>query len=142
MPLFSLSGLEGRMLKPLGIAYIISLLMSLIVAMTVTPLMCKWMLSGEKYLQRRERKNWVERTVIEKYNLSLNAAFKYRKAIIASIVALFTLSLVLFAFMGRSFLPEFNEKALTIAAVSRPGVSLDEAHRIGSMIEKELLQIP
>ncbi len=142
MPLFFLSGLEGRMLKPLGITYIISLLMSLIVAMTVTPLMCKWMLSGEKYLQRRERKNWVERTVIEKYNLSLNAAFKYRKAIIASIVALFTLSLVLFAFMGRSFLPEFNEKALTIAAVSRPGVSLDEAHRIGSMIEKELLQIP
>ena len=142
MPLFFLSGLEGRMLKPLGIAYIISLLMSLIVAMTVTPLMCKWMLSGEKYLQRRERKNWVERTVIEKYNLSLSAAFKYRKPIVASIVVLFALSLTLFAFMGRSFLPEFNEKALTIAAVSRPGVSLDEAHRIGSMIEKELLQIP
>ncbi|MBR5891659.1 MAG: efflux RND transporter permease subunit, partial [Bacteroidaceae bacterium] len=59
MPLFFLSGLEGRMLKPLGIAYLISLLMSLIVAMTVTPLMCKWMLSGEKYLQRQERKNWV-----------------------------------------------------------------------------------
>ncbi len=142
MPLFFLSGLEGRMLKPLGIAYLISLLMSLIVAMTVTPLMCKWMLSGEKYLQRRERKNWVERLVIDNYTLSLGKALKHGKAIVAAIVALFALSLVLFAFMGRSFLPEFNEKALTIAAVSRPGVSLDEAHRIGSMIETELLQIP
>ncbi len=142
MPLFFLSGLEGRMLKPLGIAYLISLLMSLIVAMTVTPLMCKWMLSGEKYLKRRERKNWVERLVIDNYARSLNKALQHGKAIVSAIVVLFAFSLLLFAFMGRSFLPEFNEKALTIAAVSRPGVSLDEAHRIGSMIETELLQIP
>ena len=142
MPLFFLSGLEGRMLKPLGIAYLISLLMSLIVAMTVTPLMCKWMLSGEKYLQRQERKNWVENHLLTKYAASLEKALAHGKAVIAATVALFVMALILFAFMGRSFLPEFNENALTIAAVSRPGVSLDEAHRIGNLIEKELLQIP
>ena len=142
MPLFFLSGLEGRMLKPLGIAYIISLLMSLLVAMTVTPLMCKWMLSGDKYLQRQERKNWVEQWLLAKYSVSLNGAFKWSKTIIFSVVTLLVVSLTLFAFMGRSFLPEFNENALTISAVSRPGVSLDESNRIGVLIEKELLQIP
>ena len=142
MPLFFLSGLEGRMLKPLGIAYLISLLMSLLVAMTVTPLMCKWLLSGSKYLERQERKNWVERWLLAKYQLSLVKAMQHSKKIIFSIVALFALSLLLFAFMGRSFLPEFNESALTISAVSRPGVSLEESHRIGNLIEKELLQIP
>ena len=142
MPLFFLSGLEGRMLKPLGIAYLISLLMSLLVAMTVTPLMCKWLLSGSKYLERQERKNWVERWLLAKYQLSLVKAMQHSKKIVFSIVALFVLSLLLFAFMGRSFLPEFNESALTISAVSRPGVSLEESHRIGNLIEKELLQIP
>ena len=142
MPLFFLSGLEGRMLKPLGIAYLISLLMSLLVAMTVTPLMCKWLLSGRKYLERQERKNWVERWLLAKYQLSLVKAMQHSKKIVFSIVALFVLSLLLFAFMGRSFLPEFNESALTISAVSRPGVSLEESHRIGNLIEKELLQIP
>ena len=142
MPLFFLSGLEGRMLKPLGIAYLISLLMSLLVAMTVTPLMCKWLLSGSKYLERQERKNWVERWLLAKYQLSLVKAMQHSKKIIFSIVALFALSLLLFAFMGRSFLPEFNESALTISAVSRPGVSLEESHRIGNLIEKELLQMP
>ena len=142
MPLFFLSGLEGRMLKPLGIAYIISLLMSLLVAMTVTPLMCKWLLSGDKYLQRQERKNWVEQWLLAKYSVSLEKAFRHSKAIILFVVALLVVSLSLFAFMGRSFLPEFNENALTISAVSRPGVSLEESNRIGALIEKELLQIP
>lgn len=142
MPLFFLSGLEGRMLKPLGIAYLISLLMSLLVAMTVTPLMCKWLLSGDKYLERQERKNWVERWLLAKYQVSLAGAICHSKIIISSIVALFLFSLMLFALMGRSFLPEFNENALTIAAVSRPGVSLEESHRIGNLVEKELLQIP
>ena len=142
MPLFFLSGLEGRMLKPLGIAYLVSLLMSLLVAMTVTPLMCKWLLSSEKYLQRQERKNWVEQWLLAKYSVSLGKALRHSKAIIISVASLLALALLLFALMGRSFLPEFNENALTIAAVSRPGVSLEESNRIGSLLEKELLQIP
>ena len=142
MPLFFLSGLEGRMLKPLGIAYLISLLMSLLVAMTVTPLMCKWLLSSDKYLQRQERKNRVEQWLLSKYSTSLGGALKHSKVITLSVVLLFVVSLVLFGLMGRSFLPEFNENALTIAAVSRPGVSLEESNRIGTLLEKELLQIP
>lgn len=142
MPLFFLSGLEGRMLKPLGIAYLISLVMSLIVAMTVTPLLCRQMLSSDSYLTRNEKKNWVDRWLLSKYSASLDLAIRYSKPIIGALVFLLVVSLVLFASMGRSFLPEFNEKALTIAAVSRPGVSLEESHRIGLAIEKELLEIP
>ncbi len=142
MPLFFLSGLEGRMLKPLGIAYLVALVMSLLVAMTVTPLLCKLMLSGDKYLSRNEKKNWVDKWLLPRYTQSLDRAVKHSKVIVASLVALFVVCLVLFATMGRSFLPEFNEKALTISAVSRPGVSLEESNRIGSLIESELLQIP
>ena len=142
MPLFFLSGLEGRMLKPLGIAYIVALLMSLLVAMTVTPLLCKLMLSGDGYLRKAEKKNWVDKWLLTSYSHSLGKAIANSKKIIVALVLLFVLCLLLFADMGRSFLPEFNEKALTIAAVSRPGVSLEESNRIGALIEKELLQIP
>ena len=142
MPLFFLSGLEGRMLKPLGIAYIVALLMALLVAMTVTPLLCKLMLSGDGYLCRVEKKNWVDKWLLTSYSRSLDKAIGNSKKIIVSLVLLFVLCMLLFAGMGRSFLPEFNEKALTIAAVSRPGVSLEESNRIGALIEKELLQIP
>lgn len=142
MPLFFLSGLEGRMLKPLGIAYLVALLMSLFVAMTVTPLMCKMLLTGENYLTRREKKSWVDRWLLKKYGTSLDWAFKHSKYIIGALAMLLVVALVLFASMGRSFLPEFNEKALTIAAVSRPGVSLEESNRIGATIERELLEIP
>ena len=142
MPLFFLSGLEGRMLKPLGIAYLIALVMSLVVAMTVTPLMCSMMLSDEKYLTRNEKKNWVDRWLLVHYEKTLDKAIGYSKYIVGVLVALLLVCVVLFAQMGRSFLPEFNEKALTISAVSRPGVSLEESHRIGAVIERELLAIP
>ena len=142
MPLFFLSGLEGRMLKPLGVAYLVALAMSLLVAMTVTPLLCKVMLSGEGYLRKAERKNWVESRLLVRYTQSLHWAVRHSKGIVVSLLVLFAVSLLLFAGMGRSFLPEFNEKALTIAAVSRPGVSLEESNRVGALIESELLQIP
>lgn len=142
MPLFFLSGLEGRMLKPLGIAYMVALLMSLFVAMTITPIMCKIMLSGEKYLARAESRNFSERWLVSRYSRSLSWVFAHVKGVVSVVVMLFVVSLLLLAFMGRSFLPEFNENALTIAAVSRPGVSLDESNRIGALIESELLQIP
>lgn len=142
MPLFFLSGLEGRMLKPLGIAYLVALGMSLLVAMTVTPLLCKIMLSGDKYLARAEKKNWVDKWLLVRYSQSLSWALKRSRVIVVSLAALFLLCILLFVSMGRSFLPEFNEKALTIAAVSRPGISLEESNRIGALLEKELLQIP
>ena len=142
MPLFFLSGLEGRMLKPLGIAYLIALLMSLLVAMTVTPLLCKMMLSDEKYLTRNEKKIWVDRWLLKRYETALSWALQHARVIVGSLVVLFVVCLLLFGNMGRSFLPEFNEKALTISAVSRPGVSLEESNKLGAAIERELLQIP
>ena len=141
-PLFFLSGLEGRMLKPLGIAYIIALLMSLFVAMTVTPLLCRLMLSGEGYLTKVEKKTWVDRWLLTKYRSSLESVLGHQRTVVGGLLALLAVCIALFAGMGRSFLPEFNEKALTIAAVSRPGVSLEESNRLGAAIEKELLQIP
>ena len=142
VPLFFLSGLEGRMLKPLGISYLIALVMSLIVAMTVTPLLCKLLLTGDKYLTRAEKKNWVDRSLLTKYGSSLSWVMKHARSFVTAIVLLFLFSLLLFGDMGRSFLPEFNEKAITISAVSRPGVSLEESNMLGAAIEKELLQIP
>ena len=142
VPLFFLSGLEGRMLKPLGVSYLIALVMSLVVAMTVTPLLCKLLLTGDKYLTRAEKKNWVDRSLLTKYSSSLSWMMKHAKSFVVAIVLLFAFSLLLFGDMGRSFLPEFNEKALTISAVSRPGVSLEESNMLGAAIEKELLQIP
>ena len=142
MPLFFLSGLEGRMLKPLGFAYLIALVMSLVVAMTVTPLLCRVMLADDKYLSRNEKKNWVDRWLLEKYRNSLTWVLSHAKPIVVSLVLLFTVCMVMFTLMGRSFLPEFNEKALTISAVSRPGVSLEESNALGIAIERELLQIP
>ena len=141
-PLFFLSGLEGRMLKPLGIAYLIALVMSLVVAMTVTPLLCKMMLSSDKYLTKNEKKNWVDKWLLDKYSTALQWVLAHAKLIVGAVVSLFVVCLFLFSGMGRSFLPEFNEKALTISAVSRPGVSLEESNKLGATIERELLQIP
>ena len=142
MPLFFLSGLEGRMLKPLGIAYLIALVMSLVVAMTVTPLLCKLMLSGNRYLTKTEKKTWVEKWLLGAYRSSLDWVLGHSTPVVCALLLLFAVCLFLFTRMGRSFLPEFNENALTIAAVSRPGVSLEESNRIGAAIEKELLQVP
>ena len=141
-PLFFLSGLEGRMLKPLGIAYLIALVMSLIVAMTVTPLLCKMMLSGKGYLSKNEKQNWVDKWLLSSYRSSLEWVLARAKVVVAALLLLFAVCLFFFTQMGRSFLPEFNENALTIAAVSRPGVSLEESNKIGAVIETELLQVP
>lgn len=141
-PLFFLSGLEGRMLKPLGIAYLIALVMSLIVAMTVTPLLCKMMLSGNGYLSKNEKQNWVDKWLLSSYRSSLEWVLARAKVVVAALLLLFAVCLFLFTQMGRSFLPEFNENALTIAAVSRPGVSLEESNKTGAVIETELLQVP
>ena len=141
-PLFFLSGLEGRMLKPLGIAYLIALVMSLVVAMTVTPLLCKMMLSGNGYLSKNEKQNWVDKWLLSSYRSSLEWVLARAKVVVAALLLLFAVCIFLFTQMGRSFLPEFNENALTIAAVSRPGVSLEESNKIGAVIETELLQVP
>lgn len=142
VPLFFLSGMEGRMLKPLGIAYIVSLFMSLIVAITITPLLCRLLLTNEKYLEKKEKEMWLSKSIKSIYQRSLNFVFKYKRIFLFSTFFLFLVSVVLFFNMGQSFLPDFNEGSLTISAVSKPGISLDESCKIGLAIEKELLKIP
>ncbi len=142
VPLFFLSGMEGRMLKPLGIAYIVSLSISTIVAMTLTPLLCKLLLSNEKYLIRKEKDKWFTSKLNAAYLKSLNWALHNKKIVIFSALGLFIASLIALSSMGRSFLPEFNEGALTISAISKPGISLEESNRLGNLIETELLSIP
>lgn len=142
IPLFFLSGMEGRMLKPLGIAYIVSLFMSLIIAMTLTPLLCKLLLSSDKYMTRKEKDKWFTTKLTNGYLRSLNWALGHKKLIILSSIGLFITSLVALSTLGRSFLPEFNEGALTISAISQPGISLEKSNELGNLIEKELLSIP
>ena len=142
VPLFFLSGMEGRMLKPLGVAYIVSLFMSLVVAMTVTPLMCRLMLSGDKYLDKKEKDSWLTRRLTAGYGASLAWVLRNKKKVLYPTIALFVVSVGLFFTMGQSFLPEFNEGSLTISAVTKPGVSLEESDRLGNLIETELLAIP
>jgi len=142
VPLFFLSGMEGRMLKPLGVAYIVALFMSLIVAMTLTPLLCKLMLSNDKYLDKNEKDSWITRKLTVFYGISLAWVLNNKRKVLYPTFAAFILAIVLFFTMGQSFLPEFNEGSLTISSVTKPGVSLDVNNQLGNLIETELLGIP
>lgn len=142
LPLFFLSGMEGRMLKPLGIAFIVSLFVSLVVAMTLTPLLSKMLLSDDKYLAKNEKEKWLVRHLTHYYEKSLALALGYKKAILGITIVVFIASLVIFSGFGRSFLPEFNEGALTLSVITKPGTSLEESNRLGNLVETELLSIP
>lgn len=142
LPLLFLTGMEGRMLKPLGAAYIISLVMSLIVAMTVTPLLCRMMLSDDKYLDRAEKGGKFAKKLCAIYKRTLVWALGHGKTIVISTVVLFFGTIGIYFTLGQGFLPDFNEGSLTISAIVKPGVSLDENDKIGTLIETELLTIP
>ncbi|MCG8578605.1 MAG: efflux RND transporter permease subunit [Bacteroidales bacterium] len=142
IPLFFLSGMEGRMLRPLGIAYIVSLFMSLIIAMTITPLLCRLLLSDEKYLSAKKKDSRLISYLQKTYSRSLHWALQYKSGFLTGSIVLFAGAIIVMSTMGRSFLPEFNEGALTISAVSQPGVSLEKSNDLGNLIERELLAIP
>ena len=142
IPLFFLSGMEGRMLKPLGVAYIVSLLMSLIIAMTVTPLLCRYMLGSEKYLAKQEKKGRFTRWLARGYSRSLNWALNHKKTVVGTALVLLLGAGYLYTTFGHGFLPDFNEGSLTISVVTQPGISLDENHQVGNLVETQLLQIP
>ncbi len=142
LPLFFLSGMEGRMLKPLGISFIVSLFVSLIVAMTLTPLLSKMLLSDNRYLAKNEKEKWLVRILTVSYEKSLLWALKHKRLVLFSTVGLFLVSILVFSTFGRSFLPEFNEGSLTLSVISKPGVSLEESNLLGNLVEEELLMIP
>lgn len=141
IPLFFLSGMEGRMLIPLGIAFIVSLFISLVVSLTLTPLLCKMILSDEKYLAKNEKEKWLTGKITFYYQKSLGWALQNKKLVVFSSLGLFAISLVLLSTMGRTFLPEFNEGSLTLSVVTKPGTSLEESNLLGNLVETELLLI-
>ncbi len=142
VPLFFLTGMEGRMLQPLGIAFIVSLFASLITALTVTPVMCSFMLTGDKMLNRKNKESWLVRNLNQAYENSLKKALAYKYLILGSASVLFIGSLIILSGLGRNFLPDFNEGSLTITAITKPGISLEESNKIKVIAEKAILTIP
>jgi CzcA family heavy metal efflux pump len=142
IPLFFLSGLEGRMLRPLGISFIVSLFASLIVAVTLTPVLCSYMLNNEAKLLKQSNGSWLENFLSKHYKTALQKVMKVKKTMLGLSVLLLIVVGFLMLGLGRSFLPEFNEGSLTISAVSVPGISLDESNKIGNRVEKALLSLP
>lgn len=141
MPLFFLSGIEGRMLKPLGISFIVALAASTVVALTVTPVLCSYLLKGGNN-NELSKEPVVARILKDCYSKTLQWCICHQKGIIASTAILFVASLVTFFTLGRSFLPPFNEGSLTINVSTLPGISLEESDRIGRIAENIILTMP
>lgn len=141
IPLFFLSGIEGRMLQPLGLAYIISIGASLIIAMTVTPALCYYVLPSQASKGKLEE-SWFTKKLKAGYEKVLDFTLRFKKIIIAGTLILFIGTLIVIPFLGRSFLPEFNEGTLVVSAVTIPGTSLTESNNIGRRVEEILLEQP
>ena len=142
LPLFFLSGLEGRLLAPLGVAFIVALFASLVVAITLTPVLCSFLLTKDSDLKKAEKESWIVRNLNSAYHSGLVHALKFKKIIIGSAVVLFLIAMFIMSGFGRSFLPEFNEGSLVISTVSLPGISLEESNKIGAQVENALLSVP
>lgn len=140
VPLFFLTGMEGRMLVPLGIAFIVALFASTVVALTLTPVLCSYLLDrkGEKPTQDA----WVARKLRGVYEKALLFSIHHKQAVLGSTIVVFVVALGLFFTLGRSFLPPFNEGSFTINVSSLPGISLEESDKIGRRAEELLLQVP
>lgn len=142
MPLFFLSGFEGRMLIPLGIAFIVSLIGSTIVALTVTPVLCSYLLGGKKVNAELSREPWLSRKLRGVYEKTLERCFRRRRLVLYSTAGLFVIALIVLCIQGRSFLPPFNEGSFTINVSALPGISLEESDKIGRMAEQIILEVP
>ena len=141
LPVFFLGGVEGRLLRPLGFAYITALFTSLMVALTVTPALCYYLLPRAKAVLRGQEPHWI-RWVRRRYERFLNWTLDHARFVLASAALLLIAAMAGFAPMGRAFLPGFNEGALTISAVTIPGTSLAESDQLGRNLERILHTIP
>jgi len=143
VPLFFLTGMEGRMLVPLGIAFIVALAASTVVALTVTPVLCSYLLGRDKKKERKESSDsFVARKMKQWYGAALAFVLGHKKIVLGSTIGLFVVALVCFFTLGRSFLPPFNEGSFTINISSLPGISLEESDKMGHRAEELLLSIP
>lgn len=142
VPLFFLSGMEGRMLVPLGIAFITSLVASTLVALTLTPVLCSYLLGKEGKNGKDDKEPRMVIMLKYWYEKMLRWTLDHKKWVLGSTIAMLTAALVIFFSLGRSFLPPFNEGSFTINISTLPGISLDESDKIGRLAENMLLSIP
>ena len=144
VPLFFLSGMEGRMLVPLGIAFIVALAASTVVALTVTPVLCSYLLGKEKTKKQNNENSdsAVARKMKQWYGSALTFVLGHKKGVLGGTIGLFVVALGCFFTLGRSFLPPFNEGSFTINISSLPGISLEESDKMGHRAEELLLSIP
>ena len=144
VPLFFLSGMEGRMLVPLGIAFIVALAASTVVALTVTPALCSYLLGKEKTKKQNNENSdsAVARKMKQWYGSALTFVLGHKKGVLGGTIGLFVVALGCFFTLGRSFLPPFNEGSFTINISSLPGISLEESDKMGHRAEELLLSIP
>lgn len=140
VPLFALSGIEGRLFAPLGQAYIISILVSLIVSITLTPVMAYYLLPGLKRLDEHE--GWLVRKLKQGNRAALAVVFRWQRSLMALSVAAVVLAAGAALLLPRAFLPPFNEGTFTISMLFNPGISLAESHRVGLIAEKLVLEVP
>jgi CzcA family heavy metal efflux pump len=139
VPLFALSGIEGRLFAPLGQAYIISILASLIVSITLTPVMAYYLLPSMKRLDEHE--GWLVRTLKRGNRAALHVVFRWQKSLMAIAAVAVVIAAWSATTLPRAFLPPFNEGTFTISMLFNPGISLAESHRVGLIAEKLILEV-
>ncbi|MBR5744250.1 MAG: efflux RND transporter permease subunit, partial [Muribaculaceae bacterium] len=142
VPLFFLTGVEGRLLIPLGIAFIVALIASTLVALTLTPVLCSYLLEKKKSGKQKSSESKVVSVLKSGLSRCLNWGLSHSRILLWSTAGLFVLSLVIFFTLGRSFLPSFNEGSLTINVSTLPGISLEESDKIGREAERIILSMP
>ena len=141
VPLFALTGVEGRLLAPLGLAYITALVASLFVSLTVTPVLASFLLPKMKAMAH-EKDGFLVRFLKKWDEKFLHKTLRHPWIVIGSAITLFLIAISTLPFVGTAFLPEFNEGTLTVNLLAQPGTSLAESNRIGQIAEKQLLTIP
>lgn len=142
IPLFFLGGMEGRMLQPLGISFIVALASSLLVAITLTPVLCSYLLTNEKMLNRQKAESRTVAFLNRYYQQSLQWVMGNTQKVLWMTGLLLIGAIAIYTTFGRSFLPEFNEGSLTLTVVTMPGISLEESNKIGNQVETIMLSIP
>ena len=142
VPLFFLSGMEGRMLVPLGVAFITALFASTVVALTLTPVLCSYLLDYNVKGDGVPKEAFLAVWLRKYYKIALEWVLRHKKSVVSATIALFAVALGLFFTLGHSFLPAFNEGSFTINVSSLPGISLEESDKIGRQAEEILMSIP
>ncbi|MDD2961301.1 MAG: efflux RND transporter permease subunit [Muribaculaceae bacterium] len=141
LPLFFLSGIEGRLLIPLGISFIVALFASTIVALTLTPVLCSYLL-GAKKDNEKNKDSWITSHLKANYEKGLNWSLNHKRFVLSGITLLFIGAIIGLSSLGRSFLPSFNEGSFTINVSTLPGVSLAVSDEIGRKAEEVIMSIP